>query len=318
MWSLTKEGIDEFVIIYNIPIKLSGLCLLLAGAAFTYYRTNLNYRQIDLSLNQNIKQTYTTLRDEFIVIRSSYPYKNELLTFQDITLFNIIYPNAKTGGYHLSRGIENYLFPRDTSDTSNFQGMLKSLTDLIKTKEQFLSVSYNVIIQNYNKLRKILPVEHEVIIPDKNELLFVNEYANVLISILEEIINTVDSLNTFEDLNITQTYQNKIIPFFKEFKINDSRYLIGKLTSISTEALEIQSSHKLINELGILDPLINEKIDLFNNENPKIISALPYSENAREFLYDMCTKEYLNGTLNNEKGKQVFRDFLNLAQIKNP
>ncbi len=129
----TKNCLDNFIEIFEIPISFLSLTFVSIGVTLAYYRTELNYEQNQLNYTQNKRQieeftrtNYHSFRNEFIELVNEKGYQYKFIDLESSQLFNKLYPESRDGNYKLSQDFEHFIFD------SSLYGLLLSWTSYTK------------------------------------------------------------------------------------------------------------------------------------------------------------------------------------------
>lgn len=296
-----KACLENFVAIFNIPLSLLGLSFVATGAAFAYYRIELNYEQNERQLQQFTQSNYVSFRSEFLALISEIDYDFEVIDLPSSWLFNTLYPNAKSGDFKLNPEFEEFVLDKD--DLQGFVGAMNALSETLTSHDgkRYWAGSHMPIANLFIWLRNIVTLDADVNFGFVSGASFTGEYSKNIIGIAKDILFIVSCVNTFEGWRLFENKDRRIW-----------RKNIDRLTSVQEEAEALKEYLKNSTWLTVL---MGNKLDVF--EKVDILNDLPSNlrnnENAKHYIYECYTMGSFSSILSDEE-KKALASSLHLRQ----
>lgn len=296
VFCFTKKCLENFLELYSIPLQLLGLTLVLVGAAFTYYR-------IDLSFKQNERQIYNSFRDEFLHLLESKPYKYKILDIPDISLFNKLYPNSKKGDQQLSAEFKEFLTYKDKVIHQGFLGAMSNLSNVLGTKDQYYAGAHFPLGDMFMWLRDVIPIDADLNLGYMAGDSFKGKYANYIIDVSKDIFFIVSSVNAFEGWR-----------FFDNKSIRIWRKNIDRLENVRKECDYISEFFSNATKDQWISTLKRRDYMTFKTYNLQDVmpAAIINNKQAKEYIFESYTDKKWMGIITEDKAVNLLKEKLGI------
>lgn len=291
-----KKCLENFIELYSIPLQLLGLTLVLVGAAFTYYRIELSYKQ-------NERQIYNSFRDEFLNLLESNSYKYKILDIPDISLFNKLYPNSKNGDQNLTADFEEFITYKDEMAHQGFTEAMNNLSDVLGTKNQYHAGAHQPLGNMFLWLRDIIPIDADLNLSYMAGDSFKGKYAKYIIDVSKDVLFIVSNVNVFEGWR-----------FFDNRSKRNWRKNIDRLDNIIKECEYIDEFFANANNNQWVSTLMKRDYATFKTYNLQDVmpEAIINNIQAKEYIFESYTDKKGMGIITEAEAVELLKEKLNV------
>ena len=175
----TKECLDYFVILFELPIKLFGVTLINAGVALAFYRSDLTYKQNQHQLEQFALSNHQSFKEEFISLLNRKEDDYYKLQLRPEWLFSSLYPHSKQGDHSLNPEFSDFI-QSDIYQNQDFFSAMKEIEKGVHSQDEtrYYGGSYQITSTMSLWLKEFVAIDMNVNLGSMSGTSFNGQYAD--------------------------------------------------------------------------------------------------------------------------------------------
>ena len=191
---LNKACLENFVAIYQLPINLITIAIILGTLSLAYYRAKLTFEQNERQYKQDVLTNCKFMKDALkdLLKETERYHEFNILQLNPEVLFSELYPNSLQGDFSVSPEIINHLI----EEIIFFHDCIKKTVSTVNI-EAYYTPEYSRIYQIYENTANDIALSHRKNFEETNAFFLYNCQDNLnLIHLIEDLTELSKLINT--------------------------------------------------------------------------------------------------------------------------